>query len=258
MLKVPKDLKVGPWFDAQGAVQQKFFAETPRESVRNGKANQIPLTSNAYMTFGDIGIPCQSPEFPQFYRACNNIYMALQMLANANAATTPAEQSTMYAEAAEAFENLEDFAWEVPTNSRFPTYCDNRVKIAAALKAASLYCAEGNLEKVEMLDRIDALNEIATSGFQLLSSTKLKDAKFSLLSTRACNESDRLIKLCQTNPQPEDVAAFVKHAATAIVLREKVETPSKELIAKTEELVGILQKYHSDAYETFLRTYETN
>lgn len=253
---VPTALNLSPWFNSRGEVQQKHFAETPRDSIRNDKENTIPLTSSQYMLFADIGIPCQSPAFPQYYVSCNKIYIALHAMAKALAATEPAEISLLFKKCADLFAILDDFRFKVPEKSRFPTFCDNRVKIEAALRAVALCNNAGSLEQVDTIEEIVSLNEKATSEFQFLQTQELQDAKFVLLSNRACAESDRLLALCQNDPTAEDVAAFVQHAATAIVLREKVKTPSQELATKCEQLVETLQKYHREAYESFLSTYK--
>lgn len=253
---VPTALNLGSWFNPRGEVQQKHFTETPRDSTRNDKENTIPLTSSQYMLFADIGIPCQSPAFPQYYVACNKVYIALHAVAKALAATETAELSALFKESADLFALLDDFRFKVPEKSRFPTFCDNREKIEAALRAVALCNDAGSLDQVETIEEIVSLNEKATSEFQFLQTQELLDAKFVLLSTRACAESDRLLAVCQNDPTAEDVAAFVQHAATAIVLREKVKTPSKELADKCDQLAGTLQKYHREAYDNFLSTYK--
>ena len=253
---VPTTLNCSPWFSKKGVVQQQHFQDTPRESLRNHTKDQIPLTSVVYKIFGDIAIPCQSPEFPQHYKACNKIYLALATLAKANATKDPSELVSFYAEAADAFAQLDDFPWEVPENSKFPTLADNKVKIAAALRAVSLYYTPDSLSSIETIDQITALNDEATTEYQMLSAQALTDIRYSLLSIRACAESDRLLKVCQTDCSDDDVKAFVQHAATAVVLREKVEKPSQALVDKTEELVAILQQYHSAAYQDFLATFK--
>lgn len=256
-LTVPTALKLTPWFQKNGEVQQSHFTEPPRESQRNNKSGLIPLTSCQYMLFGDVGIPCQSPDFPKYYQACNKIYIALQLLAKACASTEDSERALFFADSAHAFEDLEDFLWEVPEKSKFPTFCDNRKLIAAALKSVSLYYTSESLMQVDTIDQIIALNDEATTAFQMLVGAELLDTKHSLLSSRACAESDKYLKICQTNPSADDVAMFVQHAATAIVLREKVEKPTKELVSKCEELVGVLTKYHREAYESFLASYKS-
>lgn len=256
--KIPATLNCTPWFNKKGLVQQQHFHDTPRESLRNESSNQIALTSETYKIFGDIAIPCKSPQYAALYNSCNKIYLALAALAKANAAKEPTDLASFYAEAAAAFQNLPEFSWKVPENSKFPTFADNKDIITSALQAVSLYYTPDSLTKVETIDQITAFNDAATTEFQMLSAQDLHDVRYSLLSMRACAESERLLKVCQTECSDDDVKQFVQHAATAVVLREKVAKPSKELEERTDNLVGILQQYHNDAYTDFLASYIEN
>lgn len=247
----PRAYDLSPWFK-KGEVQQQHFHETPRDSLRNAKNNQIPMMSVGYAIFGDIGIPSRSPDFSKYYIACNKIYIALQALAKALASTEKSELPKLFANAVTAFEEVEAFEWPVPAKSRFPTFADNREKIIAACTAVSLYYAPENLTKIETIDEITAHNDEATTECQMLSSSALRDTKYSLLASRALAESDRLFQVCQNSPTAEDVTSFVNHSATAIMLREKISKPSKYICENTERLVDVLNKHHRDAYESFL------
>lgn len=256
---VPKLLDVSPWF-VKGNVNQKYFTEPLREATRNCNAGQIPLTTNGpYMLFADIGIPCKSPQFSQYYDACNKIYIALNALASALSSANRSEWPALFANAAEAFDNVENFPWKVPERCRFATFSDNREKISAALQAVSLFSDSQNQTQVEKLDEIAALNEQATPDFAFLNNTVIQDTKYTLLSQRACAESERVLASCENaEPSQADVTLFVQHAATAIVLREKVTNPPVELVTKIDELVATLNKYHRKAYEDFLSSLGTN
>jgi len=252
-LKVPRNLHPAKFFKTDGTPLRNEFPFPLRDALHYESSSQIPLTQTPYMIFGDIGIPCNSPSFSDHFHVCNKLFIALQKLCVALAVSAESEKSKLFEETAKLFDALPEFPWPAPDGSVYPTFSDNRVKIAAALHSLALFFFGDNKTQVSKLDEIIVLTETAEE-FKCFTLESLHDLKYGLLSTRACTEADRFFQLCQTDATPENVDSFVKNGASAIFLREKIKSPSKELSLRIDELLETLEKYHADAYRAFLKS----
>ena len=255
-LKVPKCLRPDRFFKPDGTPRVDEFPYPLRDAVHYNTTGQIPLTQEPYMIFGDIGVPCNSHLFSNHFSVCNKLYIALQKLCIALAASVDTEKTKFFQEAAELFEALPEFPWPAPNGSVYPTFLDNRFKIAATLRSAALFYNADSKTQVSVLDEIIA-NTATAEEYKFFNPDQLHDAKFELLSLRACAEADKYFQMCQNDPTPQNVDQFVKNGASAVFLREKIQKPKKELVARIDILIETLQKYHLEAYTAFLKSCAT-